>query len=69
MDLRVEVNRIIYTRLSKQNIGGSTISKIHYVLRRWPNLVVESGLIIRNPVEFTHPLKKPISEMKIFDQG
>jgi integrase len=57
-DLRVEHVQAFYSRLIKQNVGITTIRKVHHVLRHAVNLAVESGVLIRNPVSFAHPPEK-----------
>jgi integrase len=68
-DLRVEHVQAFYSRLIKQNVGITTIRKVHHVLHHAVNLAVESGVLIRNPVSFAHPPKKSVKEMKILDES
>ncbi len=68
-DLRTEHIQQFYSRLNNQGIGAHTVRKIHAVLSHSLNTAVETGVIVRNPVSFAHPPKKPITEMKILDES
>ncbi len=68
-DLRTEHVQQFYSRLNNQGIGAHTVRKVHAVLSHSLNTAVETGVIVRNPVTFAHPPKKPTSEMKILDEG
>ena len=68
-DLRTEHVQQFYSRLNNQGIGAHTVRKVHAVLSHSLNTAVETGVIVRNPVSFAHPPKKPISEMKILDES
>jgi site-specific recombinase XerC len=68
-DLRTEHFQEFYSRLNNQGIGAHTVRKVQAVLSKSLNTAVEIGVIVRNPVTFAHPSKKPTSEMKILDEG
>jgi len=68
-DLRTEHVQQFYSRLNNQGIGAHTVRKVHAVLSHSLNTAVETGVIVRNPVSFAHPPKKPITEMKILDES
>lgn len=67
-ELRIEHVQQFYNRVNYQGIGAHTVRKVHVVLINSLNTAVEIGVIVRNPVIFAHPPKKPTSEMKILDE-
>lgn len=68
-DLRTEHIQRLYTLLLNKEVGAYTIQKIHTLLHSSLNLAIETGVIGRNPVSYTHPPKTPDTEMAILNEN
>jgi site-specific recombinase XerD len=67
--IRPEHIQAFYNRLFEDQVGISTIRKIHDALHSSLQQATKTGMISRNPASFVRPPKKPAIDMEILNES